>query len=103
MNRRLFASSAALNDAANIAHWYRSQAIGVDVAFAQVVDRVIAQIAAFPESYQIVVDDFRRAILHPFPFVLLYRVSPQTIEITAILSTHADPSRLTARTSTEPL
>ncbi len=97
MSRRLVASPQAVADAEGIAEWYQQQSNGVDSRFCATLDRVTKQITEYPESYHRVFDDVRRAVLRPFPYVLLHRVKPTAIEIVGILPTHGDPALILSR------
>lgn len=102
MTLRVVASKQALADVDAVCTWYGQQGVDVAPRFLRTVDRVKRRIALFPEAYERVRNDVRRAMLHPFPYVILYRVAADRIEILGILPARGDPARLLSRSAVKP-
>lgn len=82
---------AALTEAETAARWYEDSRPGHGMTFRREVDQVIGRIGDHPAGYQLLGDRFRRAFLRRFPFVVVYRIVADEIEIIAIVPTRADP------------
>lgn len=85
--RRL--AQAEFDDAAE---WYalRSPKVGTD--FTNAVDGIVFAIAAAPQSYPVVHDDTREAIVPGFPYAVYYRVEPTRVIVVAVYHTSRDPA-----------
>jgi hypothetical protein len=55
------------------------------------VDRAFALIAHWPPSFERVSANLRRAVLHRFPYAVIYRPLPDYIRIIGVVSTRRDP------------
>jgi toxin ParE1/3/4 len=84
-------------DIANTTASYRATEPGLGTAFVRHLDRTLANIQHFPEMAANVLPGFRRAIMHRFPFCVVYRIRGQEVEVIALFPTRADPHRLLAR------
>ena len=75
----------AQDDAESAIAWYRAEA-GDDVAsrFAQEVDATLEQIAEWPFSGRAYDQTTRGVVLHTFPFIVLYRLTTDTIDVLAV-------------------
>jgi len=79
-------SSGANRDIKNILEYYRREA-NADVAadFHSDLKAIIDRIKAWPESFPLIHDDHRRAILRRFPFQVVYRIQvAEQVRILAI-------------------
>ena len=71
--------------------WYAQQRAGLEDAFAEAVEQLLARIEAMPELYAAVLRDVRRGKLRRFPYVVYYRVLADRIEVIAVLHGSRDP------------
>lgn len=96
MMRIVFVSEASfeLTDAASA---YDATRAGLGRMFIQQVDESLMRLVTFPEIAASVGGPFRRAVLHRFPYSIIYRVSGGQIQVLGILPNRADPARLQAR------
>lgn len=62
------------------------------------LDRVVARISERPELYQIHEFGTRRAALHRFPYVIVFRQHSDVIEIIAVMHGHRKPGYWRDRT-----
>lgn len=102
MSRRLELTERALAEASAAADWYQTRQPGHGVQFRREFDHALRHIGEHPEAYQAVNEVFRRAFLRRFPFVVVYRVLPDVVEITGVLPTRSDPTVLELLTATRP-
>lgn len=82
---------------ADIAAAYEATRIGLGRAFLDEVRGARDRVEEFRESFPLVYPGVRRALVHRFPFGVLYRVTPRDIQILAVLPTRADPERMPER------
>lgn len=54
-------------------NWYDRQVPGLGNSFIAQVDAVFEQLGQYPEMYQVVFTQVRRAVLHSFPFGVIYQ------------------------------
>lgn len=77
--------------------WYEARAEGLGAEFLQAVDAALASIQRHPQGYQIVYRSMRRAVVHRFPYIVLYVVRAQDIAIVACVDSRRDPALWKAR------
>ena len=71
--------------------WYEAQGAGLGVRFATWVQDTFDRIAFSPESYPVVTDDIRRAIVRRYPYAIYFRIRLQQIAILTVVHTSQDP------------
>jgi plasmid stabilization system protein ParE len=91
MSRQVILRPEAQDDVAAARDWYEQQRAGLGEEFVEVVDDLLARLAATPEMHQIVLRDVRRAKLRRFPYVVYYRVLPDRVEVLAVLHGRRNP------------
>ena len=55
------------------------------------LDLALQRIAANPQQFPITLRDVRRALMHRFPYSLLFRVEEDTLTIVACFHANRDP------------
>jgi len=90
-------AEAAEADIAGTAAWYDQHARGLGATFIGQVDAVIEKLRHHPEMYQVVFAPVRRAVIHRFPFAVIYHVRPASVEVLGVLPCRADPELLQQR------
>jgi plasmid stabilization system protein ParE len=75
---------AALEEAEAAMAWYGKRSRTAAEAFLNDIDRAIAQISQHPERYQLYELKTRRALLHKFPYLIVFREGTGGIEIVAV-------------------
>jgi plasmid stabilization system protein ParE len=88
---------AAELDIAEAQVWYETQQTGLGAEFRSEISQVIDRLAATPLIYQVVHRDIRRAIVRRFPYLIWYRVAPETVIVLACTYAGRDPERVKAR------
>jgi plasmid stabilization system protein ParE len=81
-------------------NWYDSQSFGLGDAFIEELERIYRQSLDYPEMHQLVEANVRRAVVYRFPYAVIYRVLPGTIEVIGVLPDRADPQQLVNRAAT---
>lgn len=94
MTRSLVIDPAALADAHATAAWYEERRPGHGARFRSNLDFTFEQIAKHPELYQQMDHRFRRAFVRQFRCVVVYRVTPDAIQIIGVMPTRADPTEM---------
>ena len=88
----------ARDEMENAYNWYEDQKakLGEDFLdcvdnFLDCVDSTLDRIEQRPESYPCCFQDFRRAMIHRFPYVIYYRIISSRIIVIAIVHGKRDP------------
>ena len=97
MTRRAALTEAARNDIREARRWYREVHPVLARDFARSVRTSIDRIVAYPESYRVVHRDVRKALVHRFPYLILYRVTEDALLVLAVLHASRDPGTQTSR------
>lgn len=87
----------ASDDAARAVRWYEYQAAGLGRAFLADLHLQLRRIRQYPESYPRMSAACRRANLPRFPYVIVYRILPQVIQVIAVFPHRGDPGTLASR------
>ena len=75
---------AALEEAEAAMAWYGKRSRAAAEAFLNELDRAITQISQHPERHQLYEFKTRRAVLHRFPYLIVFREGTEGIEIIAV-------------------
>lgn len=67
-----------------MAEWYGIRSRGAAEAFLYELDRTIVLISLHPEQYQSHEFGTRRAVLHKFPYLIVFREQAGGIEVIAV-------------------
>ncbi len=78
-------------------NWYEDQKATLGEDFLACVDTTLDLIEQRPESYRVVFQDFRRAVIHRFPYVIYYRIISSRIIVIAVVHGKRDPKIWQAR------
>jgi plasmid stabilization system protein ParE len=84
---KLIVLAVAREDMAEIYRWYEQQGEGVGLRFLAAVDKAFHSIRAFPDSYEIVLADYHRALLKKFPYAVYFEFAEQVVTVHAVLHT----------------
>lgn len=71
--------------------YYEERASGLGLDFSTEVHAAIQRILAFPQAWQVLEDDIRRALVNRFPYGVLYAVDDTRIWIVAVMNLHRQP------------
>jgi len=71
--------------------WYETREPGLGLDFAAQVYATIQRALAFPLAWQEMDDNIRRALVHRFPYGVLYVIEPNQLTIIAVMHLHRQP------------
>ena len=71
---------------------YERRVAGLGARFTAAVDAVLARIGDFPEMYAILRRDVRAAPVRKYPFVMLYRVLDDEVEVIGVIPAKSNPA-----------
>jgi len=71
--------------------YYEDCATGLGVDFSAEIHAAIQRIQAFPLAWHVLEGDIRRALVHRFPYGVLYAVEENRIWIVAVMNLHRQP------------
>ena len=80
-------------DIAAAAAWYRQQSPTTSDRFVRVVRESLLLIEQNPFQYQIAFGQYRKAVLRPFPYLLVYKTTKTEIVVVACTHGHRHPKR----------
>ena len=82
-----------------VATWYETQQADVGKRFLASIQDAINRIDLNPELYAIIHLDVRRCLAKTFPFGVLFRITPDIVEVVAVMHLHRDPDYWKTRNS----
>jgi plasmid stabilization system protein ParE len=94
---RLIILSEAEQDVAQAYMWYEEQEPGLGEEFLQCVDACIQFIRRNPEIYEVAHENYRRAVVRRFPYVVFYEDSDTTVVAYAVCHCSQDPKKWRSR------
>lgn len=71
--------------------WYETREPGLGLDFATQVHAAVQRALAFPFAWQEMGGDIRRALVHCFPYGVLYVAEPDRLLIVAVMHLHRHP------------
>ena len=74
----------AIQEAAAAVEWYAARSQRTAEAFTVELDRAVEVISQSPERWPAYLHGTRRYLLRRFPFAVVYRVGPSTVQVVAI-------------------
>jgi toxin ParE1/3/4 len=96
MKLTLFVKAEALQDMKEAFDWYENKRTGLGTEFLNEVDEFYNRITQNPEHYQSYRNQ-RVAVMHGFPFKIVYEVERETIVVYAVYHDKRSPEKLTER------
>lgn len=85
MTRRVRLLPEAITDVDEAASWYEARRRGLGREFRLALDAAIGRVQQNPAHYQVVHGTARRAVLHRFPYTLIYTVSDAEVLVIACM------------------
>ena len=71
--------------------WYSHQRKDLDLEFMQCIDEALSRVVDNPRAFPIVHRQLRRAVIHRFPFAVLYELAVDEIYVIAVFHSRRDP------------
>jgi plasmid stabilization system protein ParE len=85
---------AALADLREAVRWYDEQKPGLGSSFLSALEDILGRIEENPNLYPRILGALRRARFpRPFPHLVFYRVSRETLDIVAVFHPARDPEK----------
>jgi len=78
-------------DVSSARRWYENQQARLGSSFAQSLSATVKRIQGMPRMYVTVFKGVRRAKLRKFPYVIYYRLLPESVEVLAVLHGNRHP------------
>ncbi len=85
MTLQLIVSREAQADIEEAIVWFRDISPTLPLRFGRELETIYASILEFPELYPVVHKNFRRALLHRFPYSVFYVLDPPTLLIVGVV------------------
>jgi toxin ParE1/3/4 len=80
----------ATQDIQQARDWYNGQSANLGEEFPDEVDQSLERIREYPDSAAKVYRDYRRVLVHRFPYVIMYESDGALIQVFAILHSARD-------------
>jgi plasmid stabilization system protein ParE len=93
MNLQLVVRAEVEADIAAAAAWYRQQSPTASDQFVEAARDLLLRIAQNPFQYQVAFGRYRKAIVRPFPYLLVYGTTETEIVVVACTHGRRDPER----------
>jgi plasmid stabilization system protein ParE len=88
---------AAAREITEAVEHYESLRPGLGDRFVQHLDRKFRLLQETPGMAQRINHGCRRAVLHTFPYCVVYRETPFALQVVAVMPTQLDPKRMELR------
>jgi plasmid stabilization system protein ParE len=95
MARRLRFHPLVADDISAAIDWYESRSVGLGERFRWAVDARFDDVSASPEMFARAFDDadYRFARIPKFPYLVLFRVQPNAVDVVGLFHTATDPRK----------
>ncbi|MEM7557573.1 MAG: type II toxin-antitoxin system RelE/ParE family toxin [Planctomycetota bacterium] len=93
MSEKLRYSPSVPHDIAEALKYYSEISPTIDDRFTESLENCFMQIAAFPEHRAIAFSDVRISRIKIFPYLVLYRVRNDVVEVIAVFHSAVSPKR----------
>ena len=90
--RKLTLDLFARLDIDEVSYWYESFSLRLRKRFTRALLSMFSLIEEFPFRYPVLTEDFRKAVSTEFPYMVIYRVTPDEIVVYAVMHTSRDPT-----------
>lgn len=97
--RRLIFHPGVEHDLDAIVGYYRERDPALPARFRARFKDQVDRIVLFPESGAVVFDSYRRTLIHRFPYMAVYRVVDDRIEVLSVVGLRRDPVWIQATVS----
>ena len=96
MKYKILVKAEAIQDMTEAFDWYENKQTGLGTKFLDEVDKCCDRIAQNPEHYQSHRDQ-RIAVIHRFPYKIVYEIDQKTIVVYAVYNDKRNPEKLMER------
>ena len=88
---------AALDDIREAVDWYEKQSPGLGSEFVRCLDTCLSIVGRHPEMFPEVHRQSRMALVRRFPYLIIYRITPDFISVIAVMHGSRQPRRWKGR------
>jgi Plasmid stabilization system protein len=99
MAKKLIISPSAERDINEAYDWYEGRSAGLGENFRRQLNDSIEAICQRPMMFELVVDDYRRAIVKTFPYAVFFKHKADRIVVDAVFHCSQDPEKWRSRLS----
>ncbi len=96
--RKVVFRSGFENDVRAAAEWYESERQGLGAEFLEELDRMVLRLCGNPESFPLMDEVVRVAVLRRLLYGIYFRVTQDEIVITSVIHLHRDDKAWKSRT-----
>jgi plasmid stabilization system protein ParE len=93
MAAKLILAPEAEQDISEAYDWYEKRRLGLGEEFLSAVEACIRHVCRSPELYAKVHEDYRRAIVRRFPYVIFYEYGAETVTVYCVFHTSRNPDK----------
>jgi plasmid stabilization system protein ParE len=93
VSRQLVLRPEAQEEITEAAEWYNTRGRGLAAEFLRALDACIASVLRHPFQYPVVHGEKRRALLHRFPYAVIYTVAEDEVVVLACMHGRRNPKR----------
>jgi toxin ParE1/3/4 len=94
---KLVIAPEAADDIQQAYSWYERQRTGLGEGFLTCVDACLATIRRSPELHAPVHENYRRALIRRFPYMIFYEYIEDVVTVFCVFHTSRDPHKWKAR------
>ena len=91
MSGKAFFTLAAKRDLRNARNWYEGERVGLGVEFLGEIQYATRRLESNPEQFAIVHRQTRLCPVKRFPYIIVFRIADDLVEVLAVIHAHRDP------------
>ncbi len=92
-NRVFLLKEEFIAELAEALSWYKEKGEQVERDLYNDAHTVLKHIELHPESFSVIQKNYRQAVLHQFPYVIVYKIYRTEISVYALFHTARNPKR----------
>lgn len=93
MKYKVIFDERAIQEAQEAYDHYEKKQIGLGDRFKAEMDKCVAYIQGNPNQFKKVKREIRQALLHKFPYLIVYQIIDENIVVGAVFHTSRDPKK----------
>jgi len=93
MNYKLQYSPEAKSELQESYDYYCSKSVRVGDNFLEKIEETVAFILRYPTMFPVTIRNIRKAVVHKFPYLILYFIEDENIFVLSIFHTKQDPQK----------
>jgi toxin ParE1/3/4 len=90
-------TTPAQQDLREIIIWYNEQQTGLGKIFMRRFFEALEKLRNYPERYPFIRVEYRRLIIHKFPYKIIYKLLDRVVLVLAILHQRRNPAEIIKR------